>query len=123
MFCIFIFVLSQINAKRLSSNAAFSPQSLFQQAAEKALKAAQYNADANKMNVHNLVENSLFLGDPELAELARQLEILLGESTRMRYPDRVCYPQIPNDAYSAEMAEEALEITTKVVERVRGRLA
>lgn len=54
--------------------------------------------------------------------LASQLEFLVGESTRMRYPDRKFYPQIPNDVYSAEMAKEALEIATKIVERVRDRL-
>ncbi|KAJ7360288.1 hypothetical protein OS493_016918 [Desmophyllum pertusum] len=93
------------------------------QAAEKALKAAQYRVDANnKTNVHNLVANCSSLGDPELTELAGQLESLVGDSTRMRYPSRICYPQIPHDVYTAQMAQEALEIAKKIIERVRGRV-
>ena len=86
------------------------------------MKAAQYMIDANKMNIHNLVQNCHGLDDSELVQLARQLEVLLGDSTRMRYPDRMCYPQIPNDVYSAEMATEALGIAKKVVEGVRSKL-
>lgn len=62
------------------------------------------------------------LGDPELTELAGQLESLVGDSTRMRYPSRMCYPQIPHDVYTAQMAQEALEIAKKIIERVRGRV-
>ena len=78
--------------------------------------------DANKMNVHNLVENSLGLSDPELTDMAGQLKSLVGDSARMRYPDNMCYPRIPHDEYSAQMAHEALRIAKKIVERVRGRV-
>ena len=77
----------------------------------------------DRVNVHDLVQNSYSLDDSELTVLASQLEVLVGESTRMRYPDRMCYPKIPNDVYTAEMATEALEIAKKIVERVRSRLA
>lgn len=93
------------------------------QAAEKALKAARYNTDADKTNVHNLVQNCYDLDDTELVGLARQLESLVGDSTRMRYPDRMSYPQIPNDVYSHDMAETAREIAEKIVERVKERLS
>ncbi|KAL9966857.1 hypothetical protein ACROYT_G024987 [Oculina patagonica] len=92
------------------------------QAAEKALKAAQYTIDADKTSVHNLVENCNGLGDSELTELAWQLEILVGDSTRMRYPDRMRFPQIPNEVYSAEMAQEALQLAKKIVDRVKHRI-
>ena len=92
------------------------------QAAEKALKAARYCKDADKMNVHNLVENCYGLEDSELVESARELESLVGDSTRMRYPDRMCYPQIPNDVYSQDMAARAKEIAEKIVERVKRKL-
>ena len=92
------------------------------QAAEKALKAARYCKDADKTNVHNLVENCYDLEDPELVESARELESLVGDSTRMRYPDRMSYPQIPNDVYSQDMAERAKEIAEKIVERVKMKL-
>ena len=62
------------------------------------------------------------LSDPELIDLAKQLERLVGDSTRMHYPDSMCYPQIPHDVYTAQMAQEALAIATKIVDRVRGRL-
>lgn len=86
------------------------------------MKAAQYQADASKTNVHNLVENCLGLSDSELTDLAKQLERLVGDSTCMRYPDSMCYPRIPHDVYTAQMAKEALAIAKKIVDRVRGRL-
>lgn len=67
--------------------------------------------------------NCCDLDDPELSQLARELEDVVGDSTRMRYPDRMSYPKIPNDVYSRDMAAEALEIAEKVVERVKQRLA
>jgi len=67
--------------------------------------------------------NCCGLNDVELTELARQLEDLVIDSARMRYPDRMSYPRIPNDVYSRDMAVEALGIAEKIVERVRGRLA
>ena len=92
------------------------------QAAEKSLKAARYYKHADKTNVHNLVENCYGLEDPELVELARELENLVGDSTRMRYPDRMSYPQIPNDVYSKDMALKAREIAEKIVDRVKRKL-
>ena len=93
-------------------------------AAEKALKAARYSKDAlNKTNVHDLFENCCGLDDPELSQLATELETLVGHSTRMRYPDRIPSPKIPNDVYTSDMAAKALEITEKIVQRVKQRLA
>ena len=92
------------------------------QAAEKALKAARYCKHADKTNVHNLVENCYGLEDPELVASARELENLVGDSTRMRYPDRMSYPQIPNDVYSKDMALKAREIAEKIVDRVKRKL-
>ena len=59
------------------------------------------------------------LGDSELTRLANQLEHQVVDSTRMRYPDQVSYPQIPNDVYSVEIAHEALELARSILERVR----
>ena len=92
------------------------------QAAEKALKAAQYSVDAYKTNVHNLVQNALTLDDSNLTTLSRQLETRLGDSTRMRYPDQVCFPQIPNDVYSRDMAHNAVELATMILDKVRSRV-
>ena len=87
------------------------------------MKAAQYTIDADKTSVHNLVQNCSGLNDSELTELAWQLEVLVGDSTRMRYPDRMHFPQIPNDVYSTQMAQEALQLAKKIVERVKNRIS
>jgi len=65
------------------------------------------------------MRNASRLGDSELTRLANQLEHQVVDSTRMRYPDQVSYPQIPNDVYSVEMAHEALELARSILERVR----
>ena len=93
------------------------------QASEKALKAARYCKHADRTNVHNLVENCYGLEDQELVASARELESLVGDSTRMRYPDRMSYPQIPNDVYSQGMATRAREIAEKIVEQVQRKLS
>ena len=92
------------------------------QAAEKALKAAQYSVDVHKTNVHDLVQNALKLDDSQLTTLSSQLENYLGDSTRMRYPDQVCFPRIPNDVYSQDMAQEALGLARKILQKVRSRV-
>ena len=92
------------------------------QAAERALKAAQYVIDVERTNIHNLLHICQELDDSELTQLASQLELLVGNSTRMRYPDRVCFPELPNEVYSADMAKEALQLAKKIVQRVKNRL-
>ena len=69
-----------------------------------------------------MVQNCNGLNDSELTELAWQLEVLVGDSTRMRYPDRMRFPQIPNEVYSAQMAQQALQLAKKIVERVKDRI-
>lgn len=86
------------------------------------MKAAQYTIDADKTNVHNLVQNCHGLNDAELATLASQLESLVGDSARMRYPDRMCFPHIPNEVYSSQDAQRALQLATNIVTRVKGRI-
>ena len=89
------------------------------QAAEKGLKAAQYSRNASKTNVHNLVQNSLMLEDSKLATLSQDLERQLGDSTRMRYPDQMQFPRIPNDVYTEEKARQALQVATQILYLVR----
>ena len=92
------------------------------QAAEKALKAAQYSKDANKTNVHNLLQNSLMLNDSQLTTLSEQLECHVGDSTRMRYPDQVDFPHVPHDVYSQERAHQALAFATEILDIVRNKV-
>ena len=47
----------------------------------------------------------------------------MGDSTRMRYPDRLDYPKIPNDVYTEEDAHQALEAATEILQIVRSRLS
>lgn len=94
------------------------------QAAEKALKAVQYKVDANqKTNDHNLYQNCCDFDDHKLTQLAGQLEGLVVNSAHMRYPDTMSYPKIPNDVYTAEKAEKALDFARDILERVRGKLS
>ncbi|XP_015767810.1 PREDICTED: sacsin-like isoform X1 [Acropora digitifera] len=93
------------------------------QAAEKALKAVQYSRDAYKTNVHNLVQNSSTLEDSMLVTLSRDLEGQLGDSTRMRYPDQIEFPRIPNDDYTEEKARHAKQMATEILHRVQDKIA
>ena len=92
------------------------------QAAEKALKAAQYAVDAYKINALNLIQNFLMLDDSQLITFSRQLEHLLGDSTLMRYPDRLAFPQIPKDVYTRQMAHKAMELAREIVQNVQSRV-
>ena len=75
-----------------------------------------------RTNAHNLLQICQELEDSELTQLARQLECLVVNSARMRYPDRVCFTKIPNEVYSADMAEEAFRLAKKITQRVKNRL-
>ena len=58
------------------------------------------------------------LNDPQLITLSRELEELLGSSTRMRYPDQLRFPKIPKDVYSEQDALQAIELARDIVEQV-----
>lgn len=92
------------------------------QSAEKALKAVQYSRNACKTNVHNLVQNSITLDDSMLVTLSRDLECHLGDSTRMRYPDQMVFPSIPNDVYTEEKALCAKQIATEILHHVKEKI-
>ena len=86
------------------------------------MKAAQYAVGVSKTSVHNLVQNSLMLDDSHLTSLSDELEDLVGDSTRMRYPDQVRSPdEIPNDVYTEKMARMALELATEILNNIRSR--
>ncbi|KAK3727489.1 hypothetical protein QZH41_006426 [Actinostola sp. cb2023] len=91
------------------------------QSAEKALKAAQYSRDADKSSTHNLSGIAIRLGNSELSSLAHSVECLLGDSTRMRYPDRVQYPNIPHDIYTRDMAAQAVERAREILNVVKAK--
>ena len=74
------------------------------------------------MNEHSLVQICSGLNDSELTQLASQLEDVVGDHTRMRYPDTVRFPQIPNEVYEVGMAQDALQLAKEIVERVQNRI-
>ncbi|KAL3892282.1 hypothetical protein ACJMK2_004501 [Sinanodonta woodiana] len=88
------------------------------QAAEKALKAAIYAKDANRVDQksHRLAS---IAGNGELSgdciQIVRDLELCLNEHTRMRYPDSVSRRQIPADIYTDVHATTALEIAERLI--------
>lgn len=86
------------------------------------MKAAQYAVDAFKTNVHNLIQNSLMLADSRLITLSGELENLVGDSTCMRYPDRLDFPKIPNDVYKERDARQAEKVAREILENVRSRV-
>ena len=86
------------------------------------MKAAQYAVDAFKTNVHNLIQNSLMLDDSRLITLSSELENLVGDSTCMRYPDRLDFPKIPNDVYKERDARQAEKVAREILENVRSRV-
>ena len=55
--------------------------------------------------------------------LANELECRVVDSTRMRYPDQVRYPQIPNEVYSETTAHEVLDLAKRILDRVSDKLA
>lgn len=93
-----------------------------QQAAEKALKAAQFTIDADNSYGHGLTELCGNLNDPELPLLASKLDILLGNYARTHYPDKVSFPRIPNEVYDKEIALNAFQLASRILEIVERRI-
>ncbi|EDO32855.1 predicted protein [Nematostella vectensis] len=91
------------------------------QAAEKALKAAQFSLDATNVRIHDLHMIASCLDDSTLRSLAVQLEGLVGNSMRMRYPDCMVSPRIPHDVYTRQQSRDAYCLAKKILNRVRER--
>ena len=72
---------------------------------------------------HNLRFNALHLSDDELLHLASELESVSGDSTRMRYPDRLIAPDIPHTYYSEHQAGKAIDLAKKILQRARNFLS
>ncbi|KAL3881556.1 hypothetical protein ACJMK2_027982 [Sinanodonta woodiana] len=89
------------------------------QAAEKSLKAARFAIDGNSVQQysHDLVSIASEL-NIDLVKLARQLQSLVGEDTRMRYPDRFSIPSIPADFFKSEHSKTACDLTKQILNLV-----
>ncbi|XP_021340829.1 sacsin-like [Mizuhopecten yessoensis] len=93
----------------------------FHQACEKACKAYMYSVDAKKVTKCHYLPNILPYGD-ELEGLLREIEILVGSYSKMRYPDVMEYPNIPGALYTKDQANKIMELAEKVMEGIENRL-
>jgi len=90
------------------------------QAAEKALKAAQFAVDAVTSFSHDLVTLAASLEDPELRRLSQKLQKIVGNSARLYNPDPLDFARaIPHEEFSREMACDAVMCAVDVLERVK----
>lgn len=94
------------------------------QAVEKALKALQYQLDADKvsLNMHSLSTMASTLADVKLSGLVGQLEGITGDYFCMRYPGAVHGGHISSDLYTEDQAKRAIERTREILQIVRERL-
>lgn len=89
------------------------------QAAEKALKAAQFHVDAISSLSHDLVCLAASLEDIELRRLAQKLQHIVGNSNKLYNPDPIDFVVIPHDEYTEEMSLEAVSIAKDILARVK----
>jgi len=94
---------------------------IFLQAAEKALKAAQYAKDANTVSpehIVNLTQLSRDLGHAELglSEIAAELETLLHSLSYLHYPSSHNFPLIPHDVVDGMTSINARNLSTRIVD-------
>lgn len=88
-----------------------------QHSAEKALKAACFAKDANKVEPtnHSLPSIARNLCDTNIAREATCLQTLLVSYERMTYPNAVDRHFVPPDLYRKDHAEKALEISRRIL--------
>ncbi|XP_063424962.1 sacsin-like [Mytilus trossulus] len=89
------------------------------QAAEKALKAVQISKDDKKFKKHHSLITEVSMSNPTLQKAAEDLERLVGDYTRMRYPRPVYFPKTPSDLYSHSDAKEALKHAQIIIKTVK----
>ena len=93
-----------------------------QQAAEKALKAAQYLVHFSRDNYHDLCTLACTL-DTNIRDLALKLEVLLGSNAHMRYPDLWPAPTVPHDHFDSKKAEDAVALASEIVNIVEEKVS
>ena len=89
------------------------------QAAEKALKAAQFSVDAMTSFSHDLASLAATLEDLELRRLAMKLQKIVGDSNKLYNPDPIDFVIIPHEEYTKEMACDAQMCSADILERVK----
>lgn len=59
------------------------------------------------------------MSNPTLQKAAEDLERLVGDYTRMRYPRPAYFPKTPSDLYSHNDAKEALRLAKIIIKTVK----
>jgi HEPN domain-containing protein len=89
------------------------------QAAEKAMKAVQVQRDAkNVTNDHHLCSSVATRENSELRDLAQELENIIVNYSRLRYPRLNEFPYAPSELYTTENAVKTIELATKIIDIV-----
>jgi len=89
------------------------------QAAEKALKAVQVQRDAKKVtNDHHLCSSVATRENLELRDFAQELEDIIVNYSRLRYPKLNEFPYAPSELYTTKNAVKTIELATKIIDIV-----
>lgn len=94
------------------------------QSAEKSLKAVWFYKDANNCLTHSHDLCSLAGSlSTALSSSTSRLHSLLGNHTRMRYPDMYQVPYIPADKFDKNQAENSIKFASEIYEHVESILS
>ncbi|XP_048257395.1 sacsin-like isoform X1 [Haliotis rufescens] len=93
------------------------------QAAEKAVLAVWYSRSSTTADTlrssNALTEITSGLDNSQLLDLATQLQSLVGDYSRMCYPDRLSFPSIPAAVYTESHARQACVLAESILELVK----
>lgn len=84
------------------------------------MKAAWFATNANGFNkkTHDIRSLSRQLAS-EISEAVEELSNLLGEDTKMRYPDTIDRDSIPSTIYTVDQALSACDLARKILDLVQ----
>lgn len=84
------------------------------------MKSVQIQKDEKRLeNTHSLMLS--FVNEAvnqELKQNADELERIVGNYSRMRYPRMIDYPNPPGNLYSREDAEKAIDLAKAIVKAI-----
>lgn len=84
-----------------------------------------FSEDADKVPAysHDIGSLAFLTNDSEIIGWTMEIESIVGVHTRMRYPDSLTYPKIPDDFYSDEQAGRVCGLASSVVDKVERLLS
>jgi len=89
------------------------------QAAEKALRAAHFSQDRNRMPSYqttDLLQLTAGLTDADLPAAVTELTALLKDADYLRYPTRHTSPLVPHDVISTTTKCSAIQLTSRLLQ-------